>query len=133
MINTPNGRTHDKSTKTGGEEEVVAMIEIQHNKAIEVLNTETTEEWLIDSGASVHVTNSSAGMIDIEPTDEAVIVGNNTVIKANLKGTVYIKDTVTQRSIKLRSVLYVPNFRRNIISIGKLVENNLQVIMNEQL
>ncbi len=110
---------------------LVAMVETEMH---EVNLTETKkEQWLADSGASIHVTNDMAGLVNKSNTTEKVVLGDNTVIKADTKGTLYLRDPESLKTIMLKNVLYVPNFRRNILSLGRLVEhNNTSILMNSE-
>ena len=72
--------------------------------------TDTREEWLADSGASVHVTNNKSLLQGRRPTNESIVVGNNEVIKAECKGDLFMIDEKSGQLICLRGVLYVPNF-----------------------
>ena len=85
-----------------------------------------SEKWLIDSGASVHITNNDEKMSKVEPAFETIIVGNGMEVKAKKKGTVTIK-TEQGTLLQMSNVLYVPNFEKNLLSVAKLTSNGATV------
>jgi hypothetical protein len=84
------------------------------------------ESWLIDSGATVHVTTSEAGMADVEHADAAIIVGNGKRIRAMKKGSLLLQ-TNDGKCIKLNEVLVAPDFKKQIISLPRLLQENAKV------
>ena len=84
------------------------------------------ENWLFDSGATVHMTTDPKYMEEMEPTDKEVTVGNGNTIKATSKGNLTLKHP-QGHMLKLSNVLYVPKFNRNILSMGRILKNNTSV------
>ena len=52
-------------------------------------------------------------------------------VKATKRGTILPKERSSKTIIELRDVLYIPKFRRNIISAGKLVNQGSQVLITK--
>ena len=52
--------------------------------------------------------------------------------KATKRGTILLKESLSKTIIELRDVLYIPKFRRNIISTGKLVNQGSQVLIMKE-
>jgi hypothetical protein len=75
--------------------------------------------WLLDSGATVHVTNDPNMLMQARPSKEYVRVGNGEEIKAELEGNVKM-ELDNGQGLVLESVLYAPNFVRNIVSLMKV-------------
>jgi hypothetical protein len=82
---------------------------------------ENKDEWLIDSGATVHVTTSDKDMYNKQPTSRCVIVGNGEEIQAKCIGSVTLVRTCGS-TICLYNVLFIPDFSMNIMSLTKLLE-----------
>ena len=80
---------------------------------------EKVTEWLGDTGATVHVTDEKSDLQNAKSCDHIVKVGGGEALNAKEKGSVSI--TIDGKKIWLKNVLYVPNFKKKIISIGKLL------------
>lgn len=79
-----------------------------------------TEEWILDSGCTFHMTPCRSYFSDISEFEGGkVIMGNNQKCTVKGIGTVSLK--LTDGSCKvLHSVRYVPDLKRNLISLGTL-------------
>ena len=83
-------------------------------------------DWIIDSGASRHLTanqNLLDDYINILPT--AITIGNGKEITAVGQGNIIIP--TTSGSIRLTSVLQVPDIGSNLISVASIVDQGFQV------
>lgn len=79
-----------------------------------------TDVWLMDSGASRHITFQRKWLHDFQETEgEHVAVGDGSSCKVKGRGTVYIKKNVnrTWSNGRLDDVLYVPSLKRNLFSV----------------
>jgi len=76
-------------------------------------------EWLIDSGASVHVTNQKEDLWEPTGTAQAVTIGSGKAMAALAIG---IKPTMLYDAlgniIELADTLYIPEFKKKIISLS---------------
>jgi hypothetical protein len=97
----------------------------------DIETSDEDENWLVDSGATVHVTNSDTGMTNIETTDTQVIIGDGSVLTPTRKGTLRLTNDKGQ-VVTLHEVLHVPTFKKNILSVGSLMAtgNTLQANAN---
>lgn len=92
-------------------------------------------EWYVDSGASLHMTNSSDGMYDIRaaPTKQ-ITVANNTTVTVQHMGNVNLslrgKDGKINQ-IQVRDILYVPELSTNLLSVSQLTNKGCHVIFND--
>ena len=84
--------------------------------------------WLIDSGASSHVTNIQEILSQFKALNvpENVVLGDGRTVKAQGSGIVYMQmmfDKTSARKAVLYNVLYVPDLKCNLFSIRAAVAN----------
>jgi len=91
--------------------------------------TLVTSDWLLDSGASSHMTGSRENVIDIQPSNETVSGLGNFTLVATGKGR--LVGYVGNLKIDLSDVLVIPGLERNLISEGALYEQGYQVVSKD--
>ena len=69
--------------------------------------------WIIDTGATHHVTGKKSWLIDIKQLYCPVGLPNGDTIIASMERSIYLSDTIT-----LNHVLYVPNLSCNLLSVS---------------
>ena len=94
---------------------------------IQSVNSSDNESWLADSGASVHVTNSSKYLFNVIDDNSSIIVGTGKETEATKKGELMLIHADTKQKIHLKNVLYVPTFKQNIMSIPTLMRNGFSI------
>lgn len=102
----------------------------------EVLGYTTDNSWLLDSGASRHMTFRHEWFTDIQPCeDQNVSIGNGTNCKVKGQGTIHIKRLINGKWLDgtLEDVLYVPSLNKNLFSIGACTNKNYKVIFKHNL
>ena len=77
--------------------------------------------WIMDSGASQHMTPNRSWFVKYEPTDGRVIMGNNNSCKVAGTGTISLKFH-DGRIRTLTGVKHIPDLKKNLISLGSLEE-----------
>jgi gag-polypeptide of LTR copia-type len=99
-----------------------------------VSNPPTTDmsnsSWLLDSGANNHVTtdlNNLSSFFEYTGPDK-LFTGNGKGLTITHIGSCVL--TVSDLSIKLTNMLYVPKFSTNLISISKLIHDNPNISIN---
>lgn len=77
-------------------------------------------KWLIDSGASHHISHDITDFVELESSDETVNWGNNNCCKVTGRGTIetYMKLGDQRVNIKMENVLLVPEFKKSHIFDG---------------
>lgn len=75
--------------------------------------------WIIDSGASDHMTSNKALLFDITPLTVPYLVTlpNGYKVKVTSTGSFALTPFIT-----LHNVLFVPSFKHNLISVHKLIK-----------
>jgi hypothetical protein len=101
------------------------VITMEGGRSRQLGSTKPTQ-WLLDSGATVHVTNDSDALLRARKSNEQVRVGNGEDAKAERIGDVEMivgKD----ETFLLKDVFYVPGFFKNVVSLTKIVNNGITV------
>lgn len=91
-------------------------------------NKDNLSNWILDSGASIHVTCQKSLLSNIKPHSEPITIANNDMVYSTRKGN--LLGYINNQEIKLIDVLYIPDFKRNIISLTKLTKQNYKIIFN---
>ena len=88
------------------------------------------QEWVLDSGASRHITNDSSKMFNMRRLDMEVAItfGNGAQSKASVIGDIIMTDIQGSNveRIILRDVLYIPEAWANLLSIPHSVKNGVK-------
>lgn len=88
------------------------------------VGTTGQQDWLLDSGASNHVTNNLqnlTGATDYAGTD-SLVIGNGNGLRITHVGTTSITNKTA--SLNLPQTLYVPTVNNNLLSVAKLCKDN---------
>ena len=116
----------DKQKGKGKHENVSVIYE---SNTVEVLSN----SWWLDSGATVHVTNSLQGFKTKRvpnKDDLKVFVGNGERVRVDFVGLASL-ELESGFILELVDVVYVPSMTRNLLSVSKLVKSNLQFEFDE--
>lgn len=79
----------------------------------------TTDQWIVDTGASDHITPYAHLLQDVKPFKSILHLPNGATADVNLVGTVKLSSDII-----LTNVLYVPSFAYNLLSISKFLRDN---------
>ncbi|KAJ4744580.1 polyprotein [Rhynchospora pubera] len=92
--------------------------------------TTGNNNWVLDSGATNHVTNDPNNLSSFYAYsgDDTLQIGSGMGLKISLIGTVTLQ--LSHKTVVLQDVLYVPQFSRNLISISKLLHDNPFLAIN---
>jgi hypothetical protein len=79
------------------------------------------EQWVFDTGATAHITNSNRYTYNLRPTKQTITVADGTVYPVQSEGEVVLK-SICGAILTLKGVLYIPT-SNNILSCSKIVQN----------
>lgn len=100
-------------------------------------NIATDVEWLLDSGASHHMTYEKHDFSNYEPLKVPLLVrfGNYQTAKGIAVGDVIVETAIGDkiRSVTLKSVLHVPAMRRKLISLSCISANGKGIFNNREI
>ena len=98
---------------------------------IEINNAVLDEEFVVDSGTTHHMVNNLKWMTDYRPFEESreVKLGGSRALSAQGVGVAQVTTIINGKSttLKLSEALYVPKLRRNLISVGILADDGLDI------
>jgi hypothetical protein len=108
--------------------------------ASNVIKMNNGSDWLIDSGASMHLCNNRTYFDNATFKiihDQNVVLGNNETIKAVGMGDVPVRvalkngnNTSDCINVVFKDVLYVPDIAANLLSVAKITGNGVKVLFN---
>ncbi|KAA6413812.1 MAG: hypothetical protein FRX48_02174 [Lasallia pustulata] len=81
--------------------------------------------WIVDSGASHHMTSDPSLFMDLRPYDTDVCIANGMTIKATGIGNAQVR--VGEGELMFRDTLYVPELDVNLLSIGAASNQGITV------
>src|SRR5450759_2676830 len=89
-------------------------------------------EWILDSGASIHIASKESYFKVLKPYDGTIKWGNsNTTIKATGIGNIEVIFPSTKRKATIYNCLLIPEFKLNLLSLGLITEKGLKVEFNK--
>ena len=95
---------------------------------------ESKDTWVIDSGATNHVCVSLQGFRETKSLLDMSFMlrtGDDNLVLAEAVGEVYLYFDEF-RMIILRDCFYIPNFKRNLISVACLFKDSYYVSFNKK-
>ncbi|KAK9673764.1 hypothetical protein RND81_12G187800 [Saponaria officinalis] len=78
-------------------------------------------EWIVDSGATDHMSAQKHLFLNMRPLISPIFVA---LPDGTLKTVTHIGDVQLHPKILLREVLFIPEFKHNLLSVGKLLSSN---------
>ncbi len=94
------------------------------------VNDHSTYDWIVNSGATQHMTFEQKWFTMYEPiSPRKVFMGDDTILKAigkgNIKSTMQVGGELSHATIT--QVLHVPKFKNSFISMSKLISEGFKV------
>ncbi|XP_071714667.1 uncharacterized protein [Rutidosis leptorrhynchoides] len=118
MQSSQSAQSNDSNTFSAGTHRLIAShISVQKYRLIANVISHLTNAWVIDSGATDHVSTSLNLMHNIQHYSKPIYVtlpnGHNT--KVTQYGSVNINSAIT-----IHDVFYIPSFSYNLLSVSKM-------------
>ncbi|GBM72640.1 hypothetical protein AVEN_238224-1 [Araneus ventricosus] len=92
----------------------------------------TEEQWILDSGASAHMTYNLNYFDSLSDSTENEVIrfGNNVELPVKEKGDVKIKKLIHGKwqEGEIQNVLYVPDLKKNLLSEGVIATKGMKII-----
>lgn len=91
----------------------------------------TEEKWIIDTGCTKHMTNSTTSLGWWNPCSAEVMLPDGKIVKAKGRGQgriVGVGMDGERIEVKLKEVLYVPGLSRNVLSVNRITEEGYSVV-----
>jgi hypothetical protein len=93
------------------------------NESVGSAGTDSTEEWLLFSGATSGVTYDNSLMTDMRPSNRKIEIGNGDMNETLGQGTVTLMDN-EGKLVTFTDVYFAPAFTKHIVSFRQLIETN---------
>ena len=93
---------------------------------------ELVEEFLIDSGATCHVTYNDAGMKNKVPSKSIIYMGDESKAEVAASGNLNVRVCNTSIAMTLKPINYVPSFKKHIMSVSRLCKEGYEVTITDQ-
>lgn len=86
--------------------------------------------WIMDSGASCHMTHIREILEDFVETSDSVVLGNSAKLDVKGRGNVQIEKFVSNEWIEgtIKDVMYVPELRKNLLSEGVITNKGMRIV-----
>ncbi|UYV62579.1 hypothetical protein LAZ67_2001174 [Cordylochernes scorpioides] len=135
---------HNPKNKRGSENKQTSMNKPEHQNKAKFVNlqpeehvsnikeyetTQQPEEWVIDSGASCHMTSNRDLLKEEREVHKTIKLADDSEIISNAEGAIEIEGQ--NKLIRLNDVLYVEKLSGNLMSVNKLVDDNKKVLFDK--
>ena len=81
--------------------------------------------WLLDSGATFHMTREFTSLTDPVPDSTTVTCAGGQILTASAKGTV--NGTINGMEVKINDVYYFPEIKANLLSVNKMSKSRINI------
>ncbi|UYV79438.1 hypothetical protein LAZ67_17002614, partial [Cordylochernes scorpioides] len=135
---------HNPKNKRGSENKQTSKNKLEHQNKAKFVNlqpeehvsnikenetTQQPEEWVIDSGASCHMTSNRDLLKEEREVHKTIKLADDSEIISNAEGAIEIEGQ--NKLIRLNDVLYVEKLSGNLMSVNKLVDGNKKVLFDK--
>lgn len=100
-----------------------------------ILQEDTRNVWFLDSGASKHISFRREWFNKFCPSqDKLISMGDNTTCEIKGSGTISVKrlKNGVWLDINLENIQYVPDFKKNLISVGACSNKGLDISFSNE-
>ncbi|OWY92235.1 Integrase, catalytic core protein, partial [Phytophthora megakarya] len=99
-----------------------------NDDSVFAIGEDRSAEWLIDSGATAHMTPHRDDLFEYSAMSKDMYVTIADGKKIRVAGTGSVRLTgIDAKSIRMVEVLYIPGLDRRLLSVGKLAERGMSV------
>lgn len=100
--------------------------------ALGITDSDISDKWYVDSGATKHMTSRKDWFEELKPLDcdVKVTVADGTKISVDGVGEIAINNTISNVN-KITDVMYVPKLKSNLISVKKAVEKGFSILFDK--
>ncbi|KAL3695354.1 hypothetical protein R1sor_009430 [Riccia sorocarpa] len=116
---------------TGKNESNTATSSDFHALSVEANSFESEAQWILDSGASRHLTGSSDGIGPVRSLSPTSSVTSASGIVHSIKGVTDVQVNLNGEVSTISDVLYVPSMKKHLLSVGQLADKGLLVIFDK--
>lgn len=128
-----NSSKTDISNSTSSESEIGLVTILDNSVNSTFKNSSKRVEWVLDSGASIHIASKESYFKDLKPYSGNIKWGNTTnTLTATGIGTIEVFITSTGRKTTINNCLLVPEFKLNLLSIGLITERGFKIEFNKK-
>lgn len=135
-------RAEDERSKSGGKQNRALSATVEEESGsfsgeicLAAIQEETTEDWYLDSGASVHMTGRGDLLDQAKLTPiTCVKFADGQVLQSAGKGEVNLRTRNGNgyaRGVKLVDVKYVPGLTVNLVSVSAIVAKGFEVVFRK--
>lgn len=120
---------NNPTNQASSSEEHGAFIVTVANIENSILNANAHDVWLLDSGASKHMSFQRDWFDDFVEINESVSLGDNSTCEVKGKGTIYIQKYINGKWIngRINDVLYIPSLKKNLFSTGAITQKGFDL------
>ena len=93
------------------------------DESVSMATGNTSEAWLLVSGATCGVTFDNSLMTDIRTSTQKITIANGGKIDTMSQGTITLQGS-TGTKMTMSDVYYAPKFTQNIVSLRKLIDDD---------
>lgn len=133
-INQNKSKTKNNNHAKPGNSNLGAFSATSADHGVEFLNYDPRDVWLLDSGASKHMTNRREWFSELRQSrGESIKLGDDATCQVEGTGTILIQRYVDGKweSGRLEDVLYIPTLRKNLFSVGVCTQKNHSVTFKD--
>ncbi|XP_014496893.1 uncharacterized protein LOC106758488 [Vigna radiata var. radiata] len=126
------GKCQEKKANRTPNEERCQEEDVHVSMAHETRHAEDETCWYLDTACSNHMTGRKEWLLDLDPKIRSnVRFADDSVIMAEGADKILIKRK-DGRSAYMNNVLYVPNMKSNLLSLGQLLEKGYTMKMHQK-
>ena len=122
-----------KSNSVHSAKETVFLGIEEHSSHLAGTTTSTIDEWLVDSGATAHMTYDKSILHDVKPSSSQISIGDASSIEASCVGDVFLNTSSNDEPAVLQDVLHVPRISANLLSVYRITKQGYGVYFDSSV